>query len=87
MSADSPFSPADRLLQFVLEHETCGQEAEVGHVDREPDAADIVVRCPGCGASLTVAVTVADSEAFLREREGRYSEADIRRAQANLRKH
>src|SRR5262245_29968973 len=43
------------------------REMEVGHIDREPDAADIVLRCPGCGTTLTVPITLAESEAFLRE--------------------
>lgn len=62
--------PADRLLQFVIEHEACGQEFEVGHVDREDDTSDVVLRCPGCGGTLSVTVTVEDSEAFLHERDG-----------------
>jgi hypothetical protein len=80
-------SPADRLLQFVVEHEPCGQDAEVGRIDREDDSADIVLSCQGCGATLAVPVTVTDARAFLDERNGYYSDDDVRRAQANVRKH
>ena len=50
-------------------------------MDRERDASDVVLRCPRCGGTLTVTVTVEDSEAFLRERDGRYSASDIQRAE------
>jgi hypothetical protein len=58
-------SSADRLLQFVIEHEGCGQEAEVGSLDRDHEV-DIVLRYPGCSAGVTITVTVAEAEALWR---------------------
>jgi hypothetical protein len=87
MSADSSPSPTDRLLRFVLEHEGCGQEIEAGQIEREPDGADVNLCCPGCGATLTVPITFAESKAFLEEQGGHYSDEDIRRAQGDLQKH
>jgi hypothetical protein len=80
-------SPADRLLQFVIEHETCEPETLDGSLEREPNAVEFVLRCPGCGATLTVPVTVADAQAFVSGRDGHYSDDDIRRAQANVSTH
>jgi hypothetical protein len=61
-------SSVDRLLQFIIEHEGCEQELEVGHVDHQEEATDIVLRCPSCGASVAIPVTVDEAEAFMQNK-------------------
>jgi hypothetical protein len=80
-------SSADRLLQFVVEHEGCGQELDVGHLDHDQEPTDLVLRCPGCCASLAIPMTEAEAEVFVEGGEGRFSDADILRALDGLQKH
>jgi hypothetical protein len=80
-------SSGDRLLQFIIEHEGCGQELEVGHVDHEEEATDIVLRCPRCGASVAIPVTVDEAEAFMQNKGGRFSDADVLRALDSMKKY
>jgi len=79
-------SSADRLLQFVVEHEGCGQELDVGHIDHE-QAVDIVLRCPGCGANVAIPMTEAEAESFVHDHDGRFTDDDILRALDSLKRH
>jgi hypothetical protein len=80
-------SSADRLLQFVIEHEGCGQELDAGHIDHEDEPVDIVLWCPGCGASLAIPMTEGEAESFVEDHDGYFSDDDILRALDSLKKH
>jgi len=80
-------SPADRLLRFVVEHEGCGPELDVGHIDHRPQPRHIALRCPGCGASVAVPMTQDEARSFVEHRNGRFSDDDILRALDSLKKH
>jgi hypothetical protein len=79
--------PADRLLQFVIVHEGCGRELEVGRTDHVDEPTEIVLRCPGCCASLAIRASSAEAESLIQITEGEHTDADIVRALVNLRKH
>jgi hypothetical protein len=44
-------APAERLLQFVIEQEACGQEVEVGSSDRGREEVDIACAVQGAAAA------------------------------------
>ena len=77
----------DRLLEFVVDHEMCGPLLEVGHEDVISNRTIITITCPGCGAHLAELVTVAQAQAFVQERGGRFSAEDLERARQRARKH
>jgi hypothetical protein len=80
-------SSADRLLQFVIEHEGCGQQLEVGHLVHDSETIDIVLRCPGCNAGVAIPVTVGEASSFVQNTNLQWSDADILQALAHIKKH
>lgn len=56
----------ERLTEFIVAHEICAARLEIGHADRvESPDWDIVLRCSGCGAGVSVAVTVEEAQAYV----------------------
>jgi hypothetical protein len=58
----------ERLMKFVIQHERCDGLLNAGHAGHaEARDSDIVLRCPGCGAGLSVGVTVEEAKTHVLE--------------------